>query len=253
MTAVSAPRNHGRPGSGDTQPIPVVRSGPPSDRPLPDRPPPIQFTADPPPPGDNPALTWLLRGLGLLAVAVISGLVWWYINNDSPQAGPQSEPTSQPSAGEFQFTAHQQVPNPLHDSNCADHAYDKVQKFFQKTPCQQLSRALYTTTDREGRTVYTNVSVVRMSTDAEAAELRELTDANGTGNVSDLVREGIVKLPPLTSLSDGYEAVQRDRNVIIVESDFDPAAKKGDKAQDGATLDAICRDAIRLGEEISTT
>lgn len=252
MTAVSAPQNHGRPRSGDTQPIPVVRSGPPLDRPLPDRPPPIQFTADPPDPGQNPALTWVMRGLGLLAVAVISGLVWWYINNDSPQAGPQTESTSQSSAVEFQFTAHPQVPSPRHDSNCADHAYDDVQKFLQKTPCQQLSRALYTTTDREGRTVYTNVSVVKMNNAADAAELRALTDKNGTGNVSDLVREGFVKLPPLKSLSAGYEAVQRDRDVIIVESDFDPAARKVDEAKDDATLDAICRDAIRLGEEIST-
>jgi hypothetical protein len=218
-----------------------------------DRPPPIQFTPDPPEPGQNPVLLWLLRGLGLLAVAVVSGLVWWYINNDSPTASQQPGPTPQAPEGEYQFTAHQDVPEPLHHDNCAEHSYDDVQKFFQKTPCEYLRRALYTTTDREGRKVYTNVSVVRMASGADAAKLRELTDSNGTGNVSDLVREGVVKVPSLRSLAEGYEATQHDRNVIIVEANFDPAAQKGDKAKDGAVLDAICRDAIRLGEEISTT
>lgn len=218
-----------------------------------DRPPPIQFTPDPPAPRQNPVLLWVMRGLGLVAVAVVSGLVWWYINNDSPKADSQSESPSQSSAGEYQFTAHQAVTEPRRDSNCAERSYGEVQKFFQKTPCQQLVRALYTTTDREGRTVHTNVSVVRMASSADAAKLRALTDSNGTGNVSDLVRDGVVKIPPLKSLAEGYEAAQHDRNVIIVESDFDPAAKKGDKNQDSATLDAICRDAIRLGEEISTT
>jgi hypothetical protein len=48
----------------------------------------------------------------------------------------------------------------------------------------------------------------------------------------------------------GYQAVQHEQNVIIVESDYDPAVKKGDKKQDEAALDTICEDAIRLGDQI---
>jgi hypothetical protein len=237
---VSAPQGPGRRSpwlrrAADTTPI---RHGP------------IQFRSEPPPDRQNPVLIWVLRGLGLLAVAVISGLVWWYIHEDKQPAQTVQETTEQ-RTGQFEFTPVKEVPQPLHDSKCADHAYEQVRSFLQSTPCQQLTRALYTTSTSDGRKVYTNVSVVRMATADDAAKLRALTDKDGTGNVNDLVREGMVKIPPLRSLSagGGYRAVQHDRNVIIVESDYDPTVK----AKDEPTLDAICEDAIRLGDQIGAS
>lgn len=224
----------------------------PGQAPWPDRPAPIQFRAEPQAdPPENPVLIWTLRALGLIAVAVISGLVWWYIHDDSKPAGATPEPTQEQKAGQFDFTPAEQVPQPRKDSTCPEHAYGQIKAFFQSTPCQQLTRALYTTTAEDGRKVYTNVSVVRMRTADDAAKLRELTDKDGTGNVNDLVREKIVKLTGLGSLSggQGYKAVQHDTNVIIVEADFD-AGKRVDKAKDEAILDAICSDVIRLGDEI---
>lgn len=218
------------------------------------RPAPIQFHTEPPPPAQNPVLIWTLRGLGLLAVAFVSGFVWWYLHGEGPR-GATSQSTSTPAPpGQFQFTAAEQVPEPRHDSSCAEHAYLQIKTFFQGTPCDQLTRALYTTAAEDGRKVYTNVSVVRMRTADDAAKLRELTDKDGTGNVNDLVREGIVKLPPLKSLSNGggYKAVQHDRNVIIVESDFDPSVKRGEKAKDEPILDAICEDVIRLADALGS-
>ena len=213
----------------------------------------MQFHAEPPPAIQNPVLIWVLRALGLVAVAVISGLVWWYIHADNPPASTSADPTDQQRSGQFTFTPVEAA-KPRRDSNCADHAYDQTKTFFQSTPCQQLTRALYTTATSDGRKVYTNISVVRMASSDEAAKLRELTDKDGTGNVNDLIREGIVKVPPLRSLSNGggYQAVQHDRNVIIVESDYDPSVKKGDKKKDEEALDAICEDAIRLGDQIGT-
>jgi hypothetical protein len=225
----------------------------PGQAPWPERPAPIQFRAEPPPPQrDNPVLIWTLRALGLVAVAVISGLVWWYIHDDTQPAPGSAEPTSAPQTGQFTFTPAEQSRQPLKDSNCAQHAYGDITTFFKNTPCEQLTRALYTTTAADGRKVYTNVSVVRMRSTDDAAQLRELTDKDGTGNVSDLVKDGTVKLPPLKCLCNGggYKAVQHDANVIIVESDFEPAAKRGDKTQDEAILDAICEDVIRLGDQI---
>jgi hypothetical protein len=222
--------------------------------PLPQRGAPVPFQAEPPPrKSQNKALAWVLRGLGLLAVAVISGLIWFYLNDEStPPSQNAVQPSEQQHSGQFNFAAVPQLAEPQHDSNCADHAYGDVQKFLQATPCQQLTRGLYTTTSADGRKVYANVSVVRMPTAADAAKLRELADSDGTGNVKDLVREGRVKLPPLTSLSGagGYHAVQHDRNVIIVESDFAPDSKKGDKKKDEETLDTICVDAALLGDQI---
>jgi hypothetical protein len=246
---VSAPHRPGRPpwperghpgATGDTAPI----------RPRANEP--LQFHSEALPPPGNQVLVWVLRGLGLVAVAVISGLVWWYINDDGAPPPALEETTEQQAGGQFEFAPIDQVKDPRHDSNCADHSYDDVQAFFRKTPCEQLTRALYTTTDAEGRTVYTNVSVVRMPTAENAAQLRELADSDGTGNVTDLVKAGVVKVPSLPDVNGGgYAAVQHDRNVIIVESALDPAAKKGAKADDEAVLDAICQDAIRLGDEIS--
>ena len=228
----------------------------PGQAPWPERPAPIQFRAEPPPPqrSDNPVLIWTLRGLGLLAVAVISGLVWWYIHDDKQPVGAGTQPTTAAKTGQFEFTPAEQAPQLRKDSSCAEHAYGQIKtSFFPNTPCDQLTRGLYTTTAADGRKVYTNVSVVRMRTPEDAARLRELTDKDGTGNVNDLIREKLVKLPGLGSLSGGagYKAVQHDANVIIVEADFD-GAKRVDKAKDETILDAICEDAVRLGDQIGT-
>ena len=215
---------------------------------------PIQFHTEAPPPSQNPVLTWVLRGAGLVAVAVISGLVWWYIHDDTPATGTSQPPTTQQVAGEFDFARHPAVPDSLKDSKCAEHAYGEVQRFLTQTRCQQLTRGLYTTVTADGRTVLTSVSVVRMPADDDAAKLRQKVDTDNTGNIKDLVREGVVKVPGLASLSkhNGYYAVQRGKNVVIVEADFDPASKAKSAATepDETVLDRICKDAIRLAEEM---
>lgn len=240
--------NHGRQDTADdTSPIRPVS---------PDRPSPIHFHTEPPPSNQNPVLTWVLRGLGLVAIAVLSGLVWWYINNDEPKAAATDPPPAQQVAGEFEFTPHQQVPQPRKDSTCPEHAYGEIQKFLAQTRCEQLTRGLYTTTTKDGRTVYTSVAVVRMASDDDAKKLREKADTDNTGNVKDLVREGAVKVSGLSSLSrgGGYHAVLQDSNVIIVESDFDPASKPTTTPAEPnePLLDRICKDAIRLGEDIKS-
>ncbi|HEU5475008.1 MAG TPA: hypothetical protein VFV67_30565 [Actinophytocola sp.] len=243
---MSAPHPPGQP------PWPGLGGGGEETTPLRGRGEPVQFRAEPPARQQNPALLWVLRGLGLLAVAVISGLTWYYLNDEAQPAPSAATPTEEQRTGQFTFTPVPEVAAPRHDSNCAEHAYDKVKAFLQSTPCQQLTRGLYTTTSQDGRKVYASVSVVRMASDADAAQLRELADKDNTGNVNDLVREGIVKLPPLNSLSGGggYHAVQHGQNVIIVEADFAPGTEKGDKKKDEDTLDTICVDATLLGDRI---
>jgi hypothetical protein len=234
---------------------PVSAPHRPGQAPWPEqRPAPIQFRPEPPPQRhENPVLIWTLRGLGLVAVAIISGVIWWYIHDDAKPAGAGSPPTTAQKTGQFEFTPAEQAKTPRKDPSCAEHSYGDIKnKFFPATPCEQLTRALYTTTAADGRTVYTNVSVVRMRNANDAAALREQTDKDGTGNVNDLVREKLVKLAGLGSLSGGggYKAVQHDTNVIIIEADFD-GAKRVDKAKDEALLDAICDDAVRLGDQIA--
>lgn len=195
-----------------------------------------------------------MRALGLVAIAVVSGLVWFYINNDSSStpSGNGGETTPQQPAGAYEFTKYDKMPKPDRVENCAEHAYGKqVPPFLASTPCDHLTRQLYVTKD-EGRTIYTSVSVITMKTEANAAALRDLTDKDGTGNISDVVRDGLVKIEGLGKLSahDGYAARQSGRDVIVVESDFAPKDKSSDKKADEDVLDKVSTDALRLGADL---
>ncbi|MFD7656448.1 hypothetical protein ACFV4N_20965 [Actinosynnema sp. NPDC059797] len=202
----------------------------------------------PPPPPDRSRRGLVLKGVGLLGVAVLSGLVWLLVK-------PSGETTTTPTttstpAGQFAFTKSPQVPEPLRDSDCASHAYGETRTFLTKTPCQQLTRALYTTTTPDGATVYTSVSVVRMKTAEDAAALKDLTNRNGTGNVNDLIKDGAVEVPGMTTLGNGgYASDQRDREVIIIESD---TAKHGpNETEHNHLMKKISFDALRLAADLT--
>lgn len=227
----------------------------------PDRPPPIQFRQDEPSrPSGNPALQWGLRILGLVAVAVISGVVWYYITNDgkSPSSASDDGGTEQQSEGAYDFSPHQDMASPETDDDCAAHAYGRIQRHLQATSCDHLSQQLFVT-KVDGRTVYASVSVVTMPDEAKAAELRALTDEDGSGNVSDVLRDGAVTIEGMDRLSGGggYAAKQDGREVVIVEADLDP--KDQSKSEDEQTkdekeiLDPVCEDALRLADQVDGT
>jgi hypothetical protein len=135
--------------------------------------------------------------------------------------------------------------------DCAKHAYGDIKKFLQSTPCDQLIRQLFVTRTGE-RTIYTSVSVVTMPNETDAAALRDLTDKDGSGNVSDVVHDKAVKIDGLDGLSgnDGYDSQQSGRDVIIVEADFAPKDKGSDDKADEKILDKVCTDALRLGADL---
>jgi hypothetical protein len=190
----------------------------------------------------------VLKGLGLLGVAVVSGLVWLVVMPKS-ESGTTPTTTSAPP-GEFTFVKSPDVPEPMKDSNCAPHAYGQTKTFLTSTPCQQLTRGLYTTKTPDGLTVYTSVSVVRMKTVEDAAKLKDLTARDGTGNVNDLVKDGAVKVPNLTTLANGgFAAQQKDRDVIIIESD---SVKHGpDETAHNTLMKKISNDAFRLAADLT--
>lgn len=205
----------------------------------------------PPPP--NKMLQWGMRVAGLVVIAVVSGLVWYYVNNDSTSTPTTSsgETGVQEPQGVYQFTAHPEMPSPDRDTDCAKHAYDDIKDFLAKTPCDHLARQLFVAKDGE-RTVYTSVSVVTMPTEAEAKELRDLTDLDGSGNVSDVVRDKVVKVDGLDRLSGGggYASKQSGRDVIIIEAAFAPKDESGDEAADEKILDSVCDDALLLASRV---
>ena len=226
----------------------------------PDRPPPIQFRQDEPPrQKGNPALQWGLRIVGLVAVAVISGVVWYYVTSDSKQentAGDQGG-TEEQTEGRFAFSPHPDMTSPETDEDCAEHAYGRIQQHLQSVPCDHLSQQLFVT-EVDGRTVYASVSVVTMPDEEKAAELRALTDEDGSGNVNDVVRDGGVTIEGMDRLSagGGYAAKQNGNEVVIVEADLDPKdqseSEEDQKKDEDDILDPVCEDALRLAQQVDT-
>lgn len=234
------------PGIGETQQIPVVQAygPPPTDL----RPPPAGGNR--PPQRQGTQLIWVWRALGLLAVAVLSGLVWYYIQQDSPGSGSDKDTPVKEATGKYQFAPHPDTATPVKDDDCAEHSHGKTKEFFAATACKSLNRQLFTTTV-DGTKVYTSVSVVRMNSAEDAQALKALTDKNDTGNVNDLIFEGKVKVAELPKGGlggGGYRSTLREQDVVIVESDFAPSAKGA--AAKVTTLKGVSEDAFRLADKV---
>jgi hypothetical protein len=117
--------------------------------------------------------------------------------------------------GAFAFTKHH---GPVRSGNCAEHSYGRTHRFLAHTPCRWVSRTLYASSTPKG-SVVSSVSVVRMPSARQAAMLKRITEADGTGNVTDLVSDGInVPGGPSKIWGQGYVCEVRGTTVTIVES-----------------------------------
>lgn len=199
----------------------------------------------------------VLFAAGLLAVAVLAGFLWWLIRHEPepeppgrPQAGVPSEqepgsstgqPTTKPAptvqAGRFEF----QGLTPHHVSESCDEAsYGKVRSWLEDHPCERVVRGLYATRADDARALV-SISVVTMPTDADAQQLKKLTDTSGTGNVSDLIRDGTVHVPDAPEVAGGnYASSTTGNSVTIIESAF-----FGD-TKNRALLDEITAQALQV-------
>ncbi|HJQ02346.1 MAG TPA: hypothetical protein VJ851_12155 [Jatrophihabitans sp.] len=115
-------------------------------------------------------------------------------NAASGSGTPSSKPTEDLPAGWVRQAGDDQT-------DCAAHSYGQVQSFFAKTPCSSVHRFLATTKQGE-RTVVIAASIVTFDTANQAERYLALVNSDGTGNISDLLREGVgypggpSKLPP---------------------------------------------------------
>jgi len=75
-------------------------------------------------------------------------------------------------------------------TNCAAHAYGQVAAFFARTPCTSVQRLLATTAVN-GRPVVVASNVVTFADASQASSYLHVVNADGTGNISDLLREGV--------------------------------------------------------------
>ena len=215
------------PGPSDTAPlaaVPAQPGSPPGSGSTPQR--------------DTKAL--LLRGAGLVAIAVVAGLVWFLIRHDSTPEPVAQEPVK---TNPFDYKL---VEGPNKSTDCAAKAYDDTKKFFQANPCSALARGLYTVKYGDAKAL---VSVVKVSmpTAAQAAQLKALTDQDGTGNVSDLVRDGTYKAagaPKVSGDQAEYESRVTGTDVTIVLADFYA------KHRDDVLLKRIATNALDLGADL---
>jgi hypothetical protein len=165
--------------------------------------------------------------VGVVAVAVL-GVGGWLVLRGGPDDGggaaaaaSSAEPATEgPEVGAVQdvggvsFT----VEAVQTDGTCLGHAYGDTADFFADNDCTGLSRALYST-EIGGESVVVSVSRVRLADAATARNLRSLTDANGSGNVSDLLREGVRYTGSPAELSGAeYASAVSGTTVTIVES-----------------------------------
>jgi hypothetical protein len=184
---------------------------------------------------------WVLAALVLIAALVLGG--WWVLRDTDTGAGAGApdpgtsadgaeEPVG-PALGDTQdvdgmrYTLEaMQI-----DDTCVGHAYGETEAFFEATNCTGLSRALWSAELPAGPVVVSVVRV-RMPDTATARELRALTDRNGSGNVSDLLREGITYPGGPEQLQDAeYASAVSGPTVTIVESSWVAPAAAGTAAE----------------------
>ncbi|MGY1752316.1 hypothetical protein [Blastococcus sp. SYSU D01042] len=126
--------------------------------------------------------------------------------------------------------------------SCAGRAYGQIATFFQTSDCSGLSRALYSA-QVGGRDVVVSVARVRMPDTAAARDLRGRADTSGSGNVNDLLREG-VRYPggPEQLRSAEYASAVSGPTVTIVESAWVDQNSGGTEAE----IDKIATDGLSL-------
>jgi hypothetical protein len=181
---------------------------------------------------------YALKACGLIAVAVVSGLLWYLIRHDS---GPALPPPGT-KAKEFSFAVAE---GPVVSSDCAANATGEVKKWLAAHPCQRLVRALYNTAYGNDQ-VLVSVAVVTAGDPAQAGQLKALADRDGTGNVTDLLEDGTARIPnAVQKLADGtYAARVAGDRVTIVLSEF------YDGHSDDAVLTKVSGEALDLGDQL---
>ncbi|MBK1788569.1 hypothetical protein JHE00_29940 [Prauserella sp. ASG 168] len=184
----------------------------------------------------------MVQGAGLLAVALVAGLVWWFIRSGSDEtAAIEPTPTQEDplTSGAFDYTT---VAGPEVSDDCEANSYGDVVDWFADHPCERVSRALYTT-ETDGARALVSVVVVTMPQASDAQQLKAVTDTEGTGNVNDLVRDESVSLPGAPNVAQGeYASRAEDKKVTIVEAAF-----FGEHTDD-ELIARIGDDALRLAE-----
>jgi hypothetical protein len=151
---------------------------------------------------------------GAVAAVLIGGLVALSHPGAGSQAGPI--PAGPGSAAPAAYAVK------LTDvvTDCAGHARGLAQDSFQTHNCVRATRSL-ATGRISGRPALFVVSRVQMASAEAAASVKQVLDGNGTGNLTDLLREGrTFPGAPRAMPTSGYASVQTAKVVTVAEAGF---------------------------------
>ncbi|MEU2349487.1 hypothetical protein [Modestobacter sp. NPDC049651] len=196
--------------------------------------------------------TGLVLGLVALLVVVVALVGVVVLRGDgSDDGGRPAASTTSPAApsgprpGDTQVVGGTTFTLRVTDTvdTCRGHAYGAVAGFFDSADCTGLGRALWAA-DAGGQPAVVSIARVTMPDESIATALLSLVNSDGTGNVSDLLREGR-SYPGGPSELPGnpreFASRQDGATVTIVET-----AWAGSESGTGAALDALASDALTL-------
>ena len=105
-------------------------------------------------------------------------------------------------------------------TNCAVHAYGQVATFFASSPCSSVHRVLATVTAAGRPAVIASYTVIFTSADT-AAKYNALVASDGTGNINDLLREGVTYpgAPPRLP-NAAFSSKQQGQRVLVAEAGY---------------------------------
>jgi len=188
--------------------------------------------------GALPDWVWGWRGLTAAALAaflVALGLA--VLVGRAATDGPEPDPAATRTVDGVTFTREVVTS----EVSCEGHAYGQAAAFLRERGCLHLDRSLWSGV-ADGEEVVVAVATVQMPDTTTAGAFRSLVDSNGTGNISDLLREqrGYPGAPAALS-GQGYASAQLGDRVVVAEADgIDPDFTDGD------ALDRISRAALAL-------
>jgi hypothetical protein len=190
------------------EPVPVVWP------PAPGKPVPVR------PAIPQPSLRVLAAG-GIAAVVLIAGGVVLLLRPDGPAAAPPSSGATSARAQARSAPAGYTVRVTDVITDCQNHSYGQTKRSFKVRDCVTATRSLATGQVSGRQTLFVTSRITMASAEA-ATSLKRTLDADGTGNLNDLLREGKKTFPgaPAKMSSSGYASVQKGTVVLVSEAGF---------------------------------
>lgn len=123
-------------------------------------------------------------------------------------------------------------------NDCAANSYGRVQRYLQAHPCSGLRRAQFEVRGTKGDVALVPVAWVEMPTEGEAEALKELLDTGGSGNITELSRQG-GRFQTVRYTGDAYASRQDGR--LVINAQAQPVLR----GWTGLALTTIATEAVR--------